>query len=180
MTRRHFTALAATLVWTAALVSADGSGRPATGAAGDEALPRIEARIEAGIEAGKRAVCPVCGMFVAMHPEWLAQVVYEDGSEAFFDGPKDLFVYLLAPERYAADKRGVEVTAVLVTSYYEGAAIPARQAFYVLGSDVSGPMGAELVPHRTLEDAEEFARDHRGETIVQFDDVTRGLLQDLE
>lgn len=176
MTRRHFTALAATLVWTAALVSADGSGRPTTGAEGDEALPRIEA----GIEAGKRDVCPVCGMFVAMHPEWLAQVVYEDGSEAFFDGPKDLFVYLLAPERYAADKRGVEVKAVLVTSYYEGAAIPAKQAFYVLGSDVSGPMGAELVPHRTQEDAEEFARDHRGEKIVRFEDVTRELLQDLE
>lgn len=172
MTRRHFTALAATLVWTAALVSADGSRRPTTGAEGDEALPRIEA--------GKRAVCPVCGMFVAMHPEWLAQVVYEDGSEAFFDGPKDLFVYLLAPERYAAGKRGVEVTAVLVTSYYEGAATPARQAYYVLGSDVSGPMGAELVPHRTLEDAQEFARDHRGETIVRFDDVTQELLQDLE
>lgn len=172
MTLRQFAALAATLVWTAALVSANGSGPPPAGAAGKQPVARVEA--------GKRAVCAVCGMFVAMHPEWLAQVVYEDGSEAFFDGPKDLFKYLLAPERYAADKRGVEVTAVRVTSYYDGAAIRARAAYYVVGSDVLGPMGAELVPHRTPEDAEEFARDHQGQRIVGFDDVTLELLNELE
>lgn len=167
MTRPHLTpAAAAVLLWIGGAVC------PAAGAAGEERLPRIEA--------ATRDVCAVCGMLVARHPEWLAQVIYEDGSEAFFDGPKDLFEYLLEPERYAPAKRGVEVTAVLVTSYYEGAATPARQAFYVVGSDVTGPMGAELVPHRSIEDAEEFARDHHGERIVRFDDVTRELLDELE
>lgn len=167
MTLRRLAAAAATaLLWIGGALS------PPAGAAGDEPLPRIEA--------GKRDVCAVCGMLVARHPEWLAQVIYEDGSEAFFDGPKDLFKYLLAPERYGREKHGVAVSAVLVTSYYEGAATPARQAFYVMGSDVAGPMGADLVPHRTIEDAEEFARDHHGERIVRFDDVTQELLSELE
>lgn len=166
MSRRRLTAAAAAVFfWIGGILS------PPT-AARAEPLPRIEA--------GAKDVCAVCGMFVARHPEWLAQVTYGDGSEAFFDGPKDLFKYLLAPERYAPAKAGVGKTAVLVTSYYEGAAIPARQAFYVVGSDVTGPMGAELVPHRSLEDAEEFVRDHHGERIVRFDDVTPELLNDLE
>ena len=167
MTRRRLTAAAA-----AVLFWIGGGLYQTAGAAAEERLPRIEA--------GTRDVCAVCGMLVARHPEWLAQVVYEDGSEAFFDGPKDLFEYLLDPERYAPARRGVAVTAVLVTSYYEGAATPARQAYYVVGSDVAGPMGAELVPHRTKDDAEEFARDHHGKRIVRFDDVTRELLDDLK
>lgn len=143
-----------------------------TAATGDEPPARIQA--------GKGDVCAVCGMFVARHPEWIAQVVYEDGSQVFFDGPKDLFRYLLEPERYAADRRDVARRSVLVTSYYEGAALPAQEAFYVIGSDVLGPMGAELVPHPTREDAEEFARDHRGERIVRFHAVTRELLNELD
>jgi copper chaperone NosL len=172
MTLRRFTALVTgALVSSAWAVSLEGPPAASAGATGEPAHR---------IEAGKRDVCAVCGMLVARHPEWLAQVVYEDGSQAFFDGPKDLFKYLLRPERYAADKRGVETTAVLVTSYYVGAATDARQAFYVVGSDVTGPMGAELVPHPTLEAAEEFARDHHGERIVRFDDVTPELLNELE
>jgi len=145
---------------------------PSGGAAEDPQAPRIEA--------GAKDVCAVCGMFVARHPEWLAQVVYADGSEAFFDGPKCLFNYLLSPEKHAAGKQGVARDAVLVTSYYGGEAIPAEDAIYVVGSDVAGPMGPELVPHRTLADAEEFARDHRGDRIVRFDDVTLELLGKLE
>lgn len=169
MSRHRRTAAAAT---AAVFFWIGGALSPPTDAAGAEPLPRIEA--------GAKDACPVCGMLVARHPEWLAQVTSEDGSEAFFDGPKDLFKYLLAPERYAPEKAGVGRTAVLVTSYYEGAAIPARQAYYVVGSDVTGPMGAELVPHRSLEDAEEFVRDHHGEKIVRFDEVTPELLTELE
>ena len=37
--------------------------------------------------------CPVCGMFVAKYPGFLAQIQFRDGSIAFFDGPKDFFKY---------------------------------------------------------------------------------------
>ena len=38
--------------------------------------------------------CPVCGMFVAKYPDFLAQIIFRDGTYAVFDGAKDLFKYL--------------------------------------------------------------------------------------
>lgn len=128
---------------------------------------------------GRRDACPVCGMYVAPHPEWLAQIVFDDGSVLFFDGCKDLFKYLVARDRFAPDRRGAEPVSIFVTSYYDGTAIPAREAHYVIGSDAYGPMGVELVPHPSAEAAQEFLRDHNGSRVVRFDDVTTQLLDDL-
>ena len=127
----------------------------------------------------KSDACPVCGMYVAPHPEWLAQIVFEDGSAVFFDGCKDLFTYLLARDRFAMGKRDLEPVAIFVTGYYDGTAIPARDAHYVIGSDAYGPMGVELVPHSSAEAAQEFLRDHNGSRVVRFDEVTTRLLDDL-
>jgi len=120
--------------------------------------------------------CPVCGMFVARHPEWLARIVFASGPTAFFDGPKDLFRYLLDPERYAAHRRDREITGIFVTAYYDGKVLPVEEAWFVVGSDVVGPMGPELVPHGSREEAEEFLRDHRGERIVRSPEVTVEML----
>lgn len=125
---------------------------------------------------GAEDACPVCGMFVAPHAEWSAQVVFADGSAVFFDGCKDLFGYLLARDRFLPDRRAEEIAAVFVTSYYELEPVAAADAWYVLGSDVYGPMGSELVPHGTRDEAEEFLRDHHGSRIVGFDEVTADLL----
>jgi len=124
-------------------------------------------------------ICAVCGMFVARYPEWIAQVVYQDGSSAYFDGPKDLFKYLLRPETYAKERSSLEIEAILVTSYYDREAIEARGAFFVTGSDVIGPMGAELVPHRGLDDARAFMEDHGGSRVVRFHEVDLELLAGL-
>lgn len=152
------TALGVTMVATAAPVAGDG----------------VEAR-----PPSSRDRCSVCGMFVAPHADWAAQVVFEDGTRAFFDGAKDLFTYLLSRDRYLPEVRQVDIVAVYVTDYYEVAPIPAREAFFVVGSDVLGPMGHELVPHADRDAADEFMRDHGGRQIVTFDEVTRALLQSL-
>ncbi len=131
------------------------------------------------LEPGKQDTCPVCGMFVAPYPEWMAQVVFEDSSAAFFDGCKDMFKYLLDRDRFAPGKSHLKIAESFVTSYYEGEVIPARSAHFVVGSDVFGPMGPELVPHRTREEAEEFLRDHKGSKVVFFDEVTREILRTL-
>ena len=41
-------------------------------------------------------------------------------------------------------------------------AIDGRSAHYVVGSDVTGPMGKELIPFATREAALEFSKDHGG------------------
>jgi nitrous oxide reductase accessory protein NosL len=126
---------------------------------------------------GERDTCPVCGMFVVPYPAWIAQIVFTDGSVSFFDGSKDLFTYLADRDRYLPGKTTLGIERVFVTSYYETEFIPARTAHFVVGSDVIGPMGYELVPHASREEAEEFMEDHGGTAVVGFDDVTPALLR---
>ena len=44
--------------------------------------------------------CPVCGMFVAKYPDWVGEIIFTDGSVAFFDGAKDLFKYYFNLDKY--------------------------------------------------------------------------------
>ena len=129
---------------------------------------------------GNRDRCPVCGMFVAPFPEWIAQIVYEDDTVDFFDGCKDLFRLLKAPEEYSQPRNRRAVRTVLVTSYYDQLLITAQEAIFVAGSDVLGPMGAELIPLRSLEEAEEFTRDHQGTGIFRFGEVTPEVVSSLK
>ena len=129
---------------------------------------------------GPRDTCPVCGMFVAKYPAWVATVLYQDGHAHHFDGAKDLFKYLFDLPRWAPGHRAEDMTAIAVTEYYGLSRIPAREAWYVIGSDVPGPMGHELVPLATEADAKEFLRDHAGKRILRFDDVTPELPAKLD
>lgn len=133
----------------------------------------------APVQPGDGDRCPVCGMRVAPHAAWIAQVVFVDGSALFFDGSKDLFKYLFSRNDLAPEKRDLEIVATFVTSYYDLQLIPAGSAYFVVGSDVLGPMGPELVPHPSLTEAQEFLRDHAGRRIVPFDEVTAELVETL-
>ncbi len=124
--------------------------------------------------------CPVCGMFVAKYPHWIATVLYRDGHAHHFDGAKDLFKYLLDLPKWAPGHRAEDITVIGVTEYYGVSRIDARQAWYVIGSDVLGPMGHELIPLDSREDAEDFLRDHAGTAILRFEDLTLELLRDLD
>ncbi len=114
--------------------------------------------------------CAVCGMFVQKYHNWVATVVFEDGSQVFFDGPKDLFRYILDLEKFKA--QGRKISEVFVTDYYRVRFIDAKTAHFVSGSDVMGPMGGELIPLEKREEAETFAQDHGGREILGFDDIT--------
>lgn len=124
--------------------------------------------------------CPVCGMFVAKYPAWVATVRYRDGHLHHFDGAKDLYKYLLDMPRWAPGHRAEDIQTIGVTEYYTLGRIDAQQAWYVIGSDVLGPMGHELIPLETQEDAEEFMQDHQGVRIVRPDEVTREMLEKLD
>ncbi len=119
--------------------------------------------------------CPVCGMFVAKYPEWIATVVYKDGHAHHFDGAKDLFKYLFDLPKWAPGHRLEDIQHIGVTEYYGLTRIDARGAWYVIGSDVLGPMGHELIPLETEADAKEFLHDHQGRRLLRFDEVTAKL-----
>ena len=127
-----------------------------------------------------RDLCPVCGMVVLKYPPWIATVVYRDGHAHHFDGAKDLFKYLFDVPRYAKGHRDQDIARIGVTEYYEVKRIDARTALYVIGSDVLGPMGHELIPLASRADAEEYMRDHQGKRILRFNEITREVISRLD
>jgi copper chaperone NosL len=129
---------------------------------------------------GPESKCPVCGMFVAKYPDWVAGAVFRDGSTAWFDGAKDLFKFLLHAERYGSSRTPADAARIFVTDYYAVTPVDAREAFFVLGSDVYGPMGTELVPFERRSDAEEFLKDHKGTAILRFQDVGDATIRTLQ
>jgi len=124
--------------------------------------------------------CAVCGMYVANFPEWAAVISFKDGAQAWFDGPKDLFTYLLDLKRYAAKRSVGDITLIQVKDYYGLKHIDGRQAFFVIGSDVMGPMGKELVPFAIESAARDFLKDHHGVKVLVFREVTPDTLKSME
>ena len=124
--------------------------------------------------------CPVCGMFVAKYPQWVATVVWRGGSAVHFDGAKDLFTYLLQLPKYAPGHSPDDLVTIAVTEFYDLRRVDARQAHYVVGSDVLGPMGREFVPFASRADADEFSHDHHGRRVLRFADVTLQVVQQVD
>jgi len=120
------------------------------------------------VKPGSRDRCPVCGMFVQPYPDWLATMSFGDDTHLFFDGPKDLMRYYFS----MPDLRRTQISDMYVTDYYTTELKPVAELFFVLGSDVYGPMGKELVPITGLETAQTFQRDHQGRQILKFDQLT--------
>ena len=58
--------------------------------------------------------------------------------------------------------------------------IDAGSAFFVVGSDVYGPMGKELIPFISRADAEAFKKDHKGNRILRFEDIKPGVIKKLD
>ncbi|MGW8187643.1 MAG: nitrous oxide reductase accessory protein NosL [Desulfobacterales bacterium] len=132
------------------------------------------------VKPSQKDKCPVCGMFVYKYPDWLAEIIFEDGSMDFFDGAKDLFKYYFNLRKYRPDKNKRDIAAIYVMEYYDMEMIDARKAFFVMGSDVYGPMGHELVPFATEEDAKTFLKDHKGRKILRFMEITPVIIGSLD
>ncbi len=124
--------------------------------------------------------CPVCGMFVAKYPYFLAEIIFKDGSYTVFDGTKDMFKYYLDLKRYNRGKSPADIDFVYVTEYYNLKLIDGHTAYYVIGSDVYGPMGRELIPFEKESDAKEFMKDHKGQFLLKFKDITPDIIKRLD
>ncbi|RXJ69692.1 hypothetical protein CRV08_03025 [Halarcobacter ebronensis] len=136
------------------------------------------------IKVEEKEKCPVCGMFVAKYPRWAAQIYYKHGDHEHrfsFDGVKDMFKFYFNPKKWGDYPVSKDlISKILVTDYYSQNAIDATKAFYVIGSDVYGPMGHELIPFLNENDAKTFKKDHLGKKIVKFDNVKESEIYKLD
>lgn len=123
--------------------------------------------------------CPVCGMFVAKYPDFTAQIIFTDGSYTVFDGNKDMFKYYFDLKKYNASKELADIASIYVTDYYSMTLVDGRNSWYVIGSDVYGPMGTELIPFAQKNDADVFMKDHSGKNMFRFEEVTPDLIKGL-
>jgi hypothetical protein len=111
-------------------------------------------------------------MFTYKYPKWAAQIYY--GEKHFsFDGVKDLMKLYFDATKWGkyTDNTRDKISKILVTDYYSQKAIDGTKAYYVIGSDVPGPMGNELIPFAQESDAKSFFDDHHAKTIVRFDKI---------
>lgn len=110
--------------------------------------------------------CAQCGMRVDTAPRWMSGY-----DERHFDTPKCMF-------RWAAEQ-GADLEEAWVLDYYEGERLPAERAHFVIGSDVLGPMGDDLVPMPDAIKADLFVRDHGGR-VVTTRQINEALLRSLD
>ncbi len=118
--------------------------------------------------------CANCGMITSKYPNWEESVILSSGDTLYFDGPRCMFFTLLN-----SDKTNGGIATVKVKDYYTLNYIDGKEAFYVIGSDIMGPMGKELIPFENEEAAKEFLNDHQGKHILRFNDVNLRLIKQL-
>jgi nitrous oxide reductase accessory protein NosL len=119
-------------------------------------------------------------MFLAKYPDLLARIVFADGSQAWFDGVKDMMKYYFNMAKYAPAKTAADIRAFHVTDYYRLELVDGRKAFYVVGSDIYGPMGKELIPFEKEDSAKEFMQDHKGKAVLTFERIDPALVKSLD
>jgi copper chaperone NosL len=144
------------------------------------AFPMVSAGQRQPVRPTMKDKCPVCGMFVAKYPDFLAEILFKNGSYAIFDGAKDMFKYYFTMKKYNQARTQKDVEAVYVTDYYSLNLIDGLRAYYVLGSNVYGPMGNELIPFEKESDAREFMKDHQGKSMMRFTDVKYEIVKALD
>lgn len=137
--------------------------------------------------------CEVCGMVIPNHPGPTTEIFYADqrpsghDNPARFDSTWEAFQY-----DFERRDRGWERTVMYVTDYSsvdyslreeeEGdvvisthpeadAFVDAEKVTFVVGSEVKGAMGKDLVAFSTESDASSFSDEHGG-TLASFEEVT--------
>jgi len=131
---------------------------------------KMNMKKDISINVPKGAKCPICGMFVSKYPKWVAQIKEKDHSH-YFDGVKDMMKWYFSKNK--------DLKNIFVTDYYTTNKIDAKTAFYVIGSNVYGPMGNELIPFNSKEKAKKFKRNHVAKKIIKFNQITLDLVKSL-
>jgi nitrous oxide reductase accessory protein NosL len=117
------------------------------------------------------ARCGFCGMHIDPASAWRSEVKRPDGKVDAFDTPRCAF---------GAVTKGDEPkgSVVRVQEFYDRTWQDAAVVRFAIGSDVTGPMGADLVPLLPPH-ADKFAHDHAATKVVGGDQVTAALIAEL-
>jgi|SoiMethySBSTD1v2_1073268.scaffolds.fasta_scaffold275856_3 copper chaperone NosL len=108
--------------------------------------------------------CATCGMKIDPASPWVSYVTI-DGKEQAFDTPSCAMA--------AWRKATPQVGGARFREYYSQELKPVGELRFVRGSDVTGPMGPDLVPV-AAPTAGRFARDHNGAPPQTAEQIVQG------
>ena len=80
------------------------------------------------------------------------------------------------PTKYHANTNE-QISQINVTDYYSLELTDGKKAYYVIGSNVYGPMGEELIPFKNKDEAQKFMTDHFGKSLVSFDEIKEEMIK---
>lgn len=112
--------------------------------------------------------CARCGMVIAPKSAWEAELTSDKGDVTRFDTPR----CAIRAFRAAAPSPRVELR---VHEFYTGEMRSAKDVVFVVGSDLVGPMGPELVPVDPAR-AQKLTADHAGKRTLTLDAVDERVL----
>jgi nitrous oxide reductase accessory protein NosL len=129
--------------------------------------------------------CPVCGMTVGGELRsgvtygykdsnlvgfaGVAAAVFKDGKAVAFEGARCLFIYNTIPKRFGIDVENIGHR--YVTDFKSGKLVDVNDTYLVMGSDVKGPMGFDLIPFLDKKEADKFSQERHGKQVVQLGTV---------
>lgn len=115
--------------------------------------------------------CKHCGMKVDPSSAWRADLVAADGTTSSFDTPRCALTSWRSGKSQAVSLR--------VQEYYERTWRNAEELRFVIGGDVVGPMGPDLVPVDPSR-ATKFIQDHGADRALRLDEITTDVLGDIK
>lgn len=115
----------------------------------------------------KEARCKNCGMRIDPASPWRAELVSADGTITTFDTPR------CALQSWRSGK--TQAKSLRVQDYYDRQSRDGNDVRFVLGGDVVGPMGPDLVPVDPAR-VSKFIQDHGAERALRLDEVTLEVL----
>jgi len=122
--------------------------------------------------------CGKCGMYPAQYPQWQSQIIFKDGAMTPFDGCKCMFNFLFAMDQYDKTHSRDNVAVMWVKDFNTGTWLNAADAYYVVGSNMMGPMGKELIPFADQAAAMKFHQEQGGE-VMKYADINPEVMKTL-
>ncbi|MDB4941813.1 MAG: hypothetical protein JWP97_1347 [Labilithrix sp.] len=113
------------------------------------------------------ARCKNCGMKIDASSAWRAELVAPSGELVPFDSPR------CALQSWRTGKTSAK--AIRVLDYYDRASKDGAEVRFVLGGDVVGPMGPDLVPVDPAR-VSKFMQDHAADRALRLDEITPEIL----
>jgi len=127
----------------------------------------------------KNTSCLVRHIKVYKDPAWVAKIELKNGKKVFFSSPKSMFEFYFQPGKWyeVGVKNEDDFKDILVTDFKTLKPVKAKGAFYIYGSNITGPAGDDLIAFDSYAAAEEFSKKHNGKRILGFRDVSDALVR---